>query len=105
VEGNTGQPDSIEPSFEDGRHPVPPNWQNERFGCAQAFHISHHAGASGTYRIVYLAFRERYGLEVLCIEAEILDLMTTCCKALDDVTVYCRSEAACLLLVALMASS
>ena len=75
MEGNTGQPDSIEPSFEDGRHPIPPNWkaQNERFGCAQAFHISHHAGASGTYRIVYLAFRERYGLEVLCIEAEIVD--------------------------------
>ena len=42
---------------------------------------------------MYLTFRERYGLEVLCIEAEIVDLMTTCCKALDDVTVYCRSEA------------
>ena len=45
--------------------------------------------------MTYIAFHEcQCGLELLCVEVEIVDPMTTCCEALDNVSMNCRSKAA-----------
>src|SRR5262249_5313143 len=87
VEGDTGEPYAIEPSFEDGRHPVPPRWetQDECFRRAQAFHIRFDSSQIAAHLIVRLPFGERHHrIEAFCMEVKIVDVMTTRLETKND---------------------
>jgi hypothetical protein len=96
VEGDARQPDAIKPSFENGRHPVPPSreTQNECFSRSEPFNVGLDSGEIGALFVMHFAFVERqHGLEALGVEVEVIDLMTTCDETIDDLAMNRRGEA------------